>query len=420
MIERPRGTRDFLPEEMRRRRFVERKMRESVERWGYEEIKTPTFEHLDLFTLKSGEDIVDEIYSFEDKGGRKLALRPELTAPVIRFYVNELQNEPKPLRFYYFDDCFRYERPQKGRFREFWQFGIELIGGRRDLANFEMITLSVDILRNIGLGKFDLHVGDVSLLKKAVSSQRDDLDEEKERKIFRLMDKKDEEGLKTYLAEIGIDAENLSFLMNVSGNQRFVSTSDPIEEAKRIFGDIDEIKQLSTLLGLLNAYEIYPKIDLSIARGLDYYTGIVFEIYAEEGLGAQRQICGGGEYDLIELFGGREERSRGFAFGFDRIMEVLKIEKEEENRIMVISTDDCRREGIKVARKLRKKFKVELDVMGRSLKSQLSYANSKGVKKVVIVGKREVEGNFYTLKDMDSGEQISCGEEELLEMIANL
>jgi Histidyl-tRNA synthetase len=196
MIERPRGTRDFLPEEMRRRRFVERKMRESVERWGYEEIKTPTFEHLDLFTLKSGEDIVDEIYSFEDKGGRKLALRPELTAPVIRFYVNELQNEPKPLRFYYFDDCFRYERPQKGRFREFWQFGIELIGGRRDLANFEMITLSVDILRNIGLGKFDLHVGDVSLLKKAVSSQRDDLDEEKERKIFRLMDKTMKRGLR--------------------------------------------------------------------------------------------------------------------------------------------------------------------------------------------------------------------------------
>ncbi|VUT25078.1 MAG: Histidine--tRNA ligase [Candidatus Methanolliviera sp. GoM_asphalt] len=411
MIERPRGTRDFLPAEMKRRRCVERKMRESVERWGYEEIKTPTFEHLDLFTLKSGEDIVDEIYSFEDKGRRKLALRPELTAPVIRFYVNELQNEPKPLRFYYFDDCFRYERPQKGRFREFWQFGIELIGGRRDLANFEMIALSVDILRNIGLGKFDLHVGDVSLLKKAVSSQRDDLDEEKERKIFRLMDKKDEEGLKTYLAEIGIDAENLSFLM---------STLDPIEEAKRIFGDIDEIKQLSTLLDLLSAYEIYPKIDLSIARGLDYYTGIVFEIYAEEGLGAQRQICGGGEYDLIKLFGGREERSRGFAFGFDRIMEVLEIEKEEENMIMVISTDDCRREGIKVARKLRKKFKVELDVMGRSLKSQLSYANSSGIKKVVIVGRREVEKNFYTLKDMNNGEQISCGEEDLLEMIANL
>jgi histidyl-tRNA synthetase len=411
MIERPRGTRDFLPGEMKRRRFVERKMRESVERWDYEEIKTPTFEHLDLFTLKSGEDIVDEIYSFEDKGGRKLALRPELTAPVIRFYVNELQNEPKPLRFYYFDDCFRYERPQKGRFREFWQFGIELIGGRRDLANFEMIALSVDILRNIGLEKFDLHVGDVSLLKKAVSSQRDDLDEEKERKIFRLMDKKDKEGLKTYLAEIGIDAENLSFLMNVSEN--------PIDEAKRIFGDIDELGQLSTLLDLLSAYEIYPKIDLSIARGLDYYTGIVFEIYAEEGLGAQRQICGGGEYDLIKLFGGREERSRGFAFGFDRIMEVLEIEKEEENMIMVISTDDCRREGIKVARKLRKKFKVELDVMGRSLKSQLSYANSKGVKKVVIVGEREVEGNFYTLKDMDSGEEVSCGEEELLEMIAN-
>ena len=130
-LQRPRGTRDFLPDEMAKRRYVENKLREAATRWGYGEIKTPTFEHIELFTLKSGEGILGEIYNFKDKGDREIALRPELTAPVVRMYVEELQRSPKPLKFFYFDNCFRYERPQKGRFREFFQFGVEIIGSAR-------------------------------------------------------------------------------------------------------------------------------------------------------------------------------------------------------------------------------------------------------------------------------------------------
>ncbi|MCD6573425.1 MAG: ATP phosphoribosyltransferase regulatory subunit, partial [Thermoplasmata archaeon] len=144
MIGKPRGTRDFLPEDMAKRRWLEEKIRDVFQKYGYEEIATPTIEHLELFTLKSGEQIMEELYAFEDKGGRKLALRPELTAPVMRLYVEKLQMEAKPLKFFYFGNCFRYDRSQKARYREFWQFGCELIGSNRPEAIAELIAMAYD------------------------------------------------------------------------------------------------------------------------------------------------------------------------------------------------------------------------------------------------------------------------------------
>jgi len=411
MIEKPRGTRDFLPEEMNKRRSVERKMRDVVGRWGYSEIKTPTFEHLELFTLKSGEGIVNEIYAFEDKGERMLALRPELTAPVIRVYINEMQNRQKPLKLYYFDNCFRYERPQKGRFREFWQFGVELIGGRRDLANFEMIALSVDILRAIGLDNFDLHLGDIFLLKRSLTRKNKDLDEEKQRKIFRLIDKKDYQTLNAFLDDEKINGEDLFALLDLKD----LSGLDDIE---KIFGmdEKDEIENIQKVLDLLDTYDINPRLDFSIARGLDYYNGIVFEIYSH-GLGAQKQICGGGEYELIELFGGKPENTRGFALGFDRIMEIVEAEDRLDKKVLVIATEDCRKNAIALSRELRKQFIVETDIMGRNLKAQLSYANSVGVNFAVIVGKREIKDNRFTLKNLVNGEQAYLTIDELIETL---
>ncbi|WP_456328022.1 histidine--tRNA ligase, partial [Archaeoglobus sp.] len=197
-IERPRGTRDFLPDEMERRRAIEKVMRQIAESYGYREVLTPTFEHLELFTIKSGEGIVEEIYAFKDKSGRDLALRPELTAPVMRMYVNECMGMPKPLRFYYFANCFRYERPQKGRYREFWQFGVELIGSDSYLADVEVISLAYEIMKALNI-KFDLHVGHVGLLRHVLR----DLDEKVAEKIMRLIDKKDLDTLDNYLSEIG-------------------------------------------------------------------------------------------------------------------------------------------------------------------------------------------------------------------------
>ena len=148
MIQRPRGTRDFLPDEMEQRRAVEKRLRDVARCWGYREVCTPEFEELELFTARSGDGIIEEMYVFEDKGGRMMALRPEITAAVQRMYLNEARVTPKPLRWCYFADCFRYERPQKGRYRQFWQFGVELIGADTSVADAEVIMLARDLLED--------------------------------------------------------------------------------------------------------------------------------------------------------------------------------------------------------------------------------------------------------------------------------
>ena len=164
MFEIPRGTRDFVPEEMVKRRFVEEKLRRIFESFGYQEVQTPTFEHLDLFTAKSGDAVIDEIYAFSDKGGRNLALRPELTAPVMRCYVDKLQMEPKPLKLYYLGNCYRYDRPQKGRYREFMQAGCELIGTNTSEALAELISLAYSLVKDVGVQEVSLEIGHIGLL----------------------------------------------------------------------------------------------------------------------------------------------------------------------------------------------------------------------------------------------------------------
>ena len=165
-IQRPRGTRDFLFKEMKERKSVESTMRRIFEMYGYGEIKTPIFEELSLFTTKSGEGIKDQIYHFQDKGGRDLALRPELTAPVARMYIKELQKTPKPVKMYYFGSCFRYERPQAGRFRQFWQFGCELIGGKSPGSEAEVISMAAHCLEELGLQDFEIHIGNLGNFKE--------------------------------------------------------------------------------------------------------------------------------------------------------------------------------------------------------------------------------------------------------------
>jgi len=289
-VQRPRGTRDFLPDEMEKRRQVENILREVAEKWGYGEIKTPTFEHIELFTLKSGEGILDEIYNFKDKGDREIALRPELTAPVIRMYVEGLQRSPKPLKFYYFDNCFRYERPQKGRFREFFQFGIEIIGSARPEADAEVIALAVEMLKSVGIAG-DLHVGHLGIARALLK----DISSEHQSKIMRFVDKKDDKGLEEFLDEIGAPDEMRGKLFRLIG----LHGINAVPEARSLIGDNEAISQFETLLELLEVYELEYQVDLGIARGLDYYTGMVFEIYCE-GLGAQNQVCGGGSYRLAQ------------------------------------------------------------------------------------------------------------------------
>lgn len=395
-IEKPRGTRDLLPEEMEKRREIEKKMREIAELYGYREIQTPTFEHLELFTLKSGEAIVEEIYAFKDKSGRDLALRPELTAPVMRMFANECSVMPRPLRFYYFSNCFRYERPQKGRYREFWQFGVELIGSSSYLADAEVVMLAYDIMKNLNLD-FELHIGHVGLLRHLLK----DVDGEKASKIMRLIDKKDVEGLEDYLDTIGLNKEiedRIYALIELIGGKNVV------EKAKEIIPDFD-FDHIEKLCDCLDSVGVDYKLDFGIARGLDYYTGVVFEAYAKRGLGAQNQICGGGSYRLAHLFG-VDTPSTGFALGFDRIAEICKIEVDKKKLAVVVSFKGLENEAFKIAKMVRDAGTYAVvDVMERSLKKQLSYANDIKADLAIIVGERELKENKVAIKDLESGEQ---------------
>lgn len=407
-IERPRGTRDFLPDEMERRRAIEAVMRRIAESYGYREIATPTFEHLELFTIKSGEGIIEEMYAFKDKGGRDLALRPELTAPVVRLFVNECSVMPKPLRFYYFANCFRYERPQKGRYREFWQFGVELIGSSSYLADAEVITLAYRIMEELKLD-FELHIGHVGLLRHLLR----DVEEEKAAIVMRLIDKKDVEGLIKHLEEIKAPqdlSEAILSLIELSGGR------DVLKDASELTGF--DIGHMEKLCDVLDSMGVEYTIDLGIARGLDYYTGVVFEAYAE-GLGAQNQICGGGSYRLAHLFGGEDVPSTGFALGFDRIVEICKLTPEEK-KVVVVANVGLENEAFKLADLLRRHGICAItDVMGRNLKRQLSFANDVNARFAVIIGKKEIESGRYTVKDMASGESMQLEFDSLLEYLSS-
>ena len=403
-IERPRGTRDFLPEEMERRREVERRMREIAESFGYREIATPTFEHLELFTLKSGEGIVDEMYVFADKSGRKLALRPELTAPVMRMFVNECSVMPRPLRFYYFANCFRYERPQKGRYREFWQFGVELIGSDSYLADAEVINLAYRILDSLGI-KFELQIGHVGILRSILSS----LGTERASKVMRLIDKGDKEGLLGYMDEIRVEQdlrEKVLSIIDMKGDEGV------IEEAKKLISfDFTHLENLSRILRELG---VEFELNLGIARGLDYYTGVVFECYAE-GLGAQKQVCGGGSYELSSLFGGPKTPSTGFAIGFDRVCEVCDAKAKKRTTVAVISFKGLESHAFRIADRIRERgLRVVVDVMERSVKKQMSFASEISADYAVIIGPEEIEKGVVTVKDMTTQEQRAMKEEEAI------
>ncbi|MDD1687177.1 histidine--tRNA ligase [Methanoregula sp.] len=392
MLQKPRGTRDFLPDEMEARRAVEWRLREVARRWGYREVCTPEFEDLELFTMRSGEGIIGEMYVFEDKGGRKLALRPEITAAVIRMYINEAKVAPKPLRWCYYADCFRYERPQKGRYRQFWQFGVELIGADSAIADAEVIMLASDMLNATGV-RYDLKVGHLSFVKNLLK----DVEPEIQRKIRAQLDKKDFEGLNLTLDSMNKPdlAESLTTL---------VACQD-LNEAFEIAGAIPERERIEQTMGYLDAAKVKYSLNLGIARGLDYYTGIVFEGFADN-LGAENQILGGGVYRLAHLFGGDDVASCGFAIGFDRVMVSLGESAGKKDTVAaIVCTPEARNRALDVAKAFRSAgIRTEMDLMGRGFGQQLAHA-AKSAAFAVIIGQREVESSEVTLKNLQSGEQ---------------
>lgn len=425
-IQRPRGTRDFLFEEMKERREIENTLRRVFETYGYGEINTPLFEDLALFTKKSGEEITGQIYHFQDKSGRELALRPELTAPVSRLYINELQKSPKPLKMYYFGSCFRYERPQKGRYRQFWQMGCELIGGKSPESEAEIIAMAAHSLEELGVEDFEIHIGNLGIIRGILhqaNAPKIAYDT-----IMASIDKGEVDELLKTLNEVEIDPKASELLIKLVG---MVGHREIIKQTSEIIKDnpksVEALKELDELLDILETFGFTNyKVNLGIARGLDYYSGIVFEIYAQ-GLGAQKQISGGGTYNLIEIFGGEKVESTGFAFGFDRLVECVRLSGGEKSHQKTVDvyvapvSQDVKLKAIEIAQKFRKNcIKTEVDLVGRKLKKILSQANNLQADYVILVGERDLKEGKVTVKNMESGEQELVEIESVTQIMIDL
>jgi len=409
----PRGTRDFSPDEMLKRRHVENRIRNIFQNFGYREVQTPTFEHLELFTLKSGEEIIEEIYVFKDKGNRDLALRPELTAPVIRLYVEKMQMEPKPLKLFYIGNCYRYDRPQRGRYREFTQVGCELIGPDTPEAYAELIYLAYTLLKNIGIKNIVLRLGNLDIVYAFLENMG--VRKNQFRELMHLIDKSRFYELEKKLYEMRVAKNKIKMFKeflkcdNINKVEEFIETT----AVKRFKEVVDFLK----IFGI-NEFEI----DMKIVRGIDYYKGVVFEIDAPI-LGAEKQLCGGGEYELVPLFGGKEVSTAGFAIGFDRAIIALEEEgysfPEQKIDVYVIPVNEkMLKNAIKIVNMLRENnIAADIDLMRRGLTKSLKYASSVKAKKTVIVGPKESEKKCVIIRDMSSGKQVEVKTKDLLSKI---
>ena len=424
MIQRPRGTRDFTPEQMAPRRALEQRLRDVATSYGYNEVVTPTFENLDLFVKKSGSDIVKQLYSFKDKGDREICLRPELTAPVMRFYFNDLRTLPKPLKIFYFGPCFRYERPQEGRYREFWQFGVEIVGGDKALGNAELVDLAASCLAAAGLKDFKVRVGHLGILKSVLAKAG--LDPEQMKYGMPLIDKEEYTGLGEYLSQQGFGETETSLVQNVVQYKVemdfFISNVEALKGMlagnEEALSSLEELVQIAGYLQSMGTKNI--SIDLGIARGLDYYTNMVFEVDLDD-LGAEKQICGGGHYNLSDLFEAKDElNATGFAIGFDRVM--LGLERQDyqmETPYLDVYVIPLSKEyldtSLEILAQLRNAgLRADLDQNLRGMGKALKYAQSCNTKYAVFVGLEEVAQGNVGLKNLEKREQVEVSKEDIV------
>ena len=406
----PKGTEDLLPEESYRWQYLEKSFKEICDRFGYKEIRVPTFEHTELFERGVGDttDVVQkQMYTFLDKGGRSVTLRPEGTASVARcFLEHSLYANPLPQKMFYNIPCFRYENKQKGRLREFHQFGVEAFGSKGPSIDAEIISLAITFLKKVGLEDLSVNINSIGCPECR---------------------KKYNEALKEYLRP------HLSELCGTC-NERFERNPLRIldckseicqsfaKDAPTILEYIcDDCKaHFEELKKTLDILEISYNINPGIVRGLDYYTKTVFEI-----ISGPFTVCGGGRYDgMIEEFGGDSIPGIGFGLGIERLLIRLdelgiEIPKENEIELYVLPLGDKATDfSKKLVYDLRLSgINVDTDHVGRGLKAQMKYANKLNCKYVAIIGDNEIEENVINLKDMASGEETKVGIEEIAKVI---
>jgi len=405
--------RDFLPKDAEKIRYVEKIARELAHLYGYEEVITPVVEHYNLLAAKSGEEIRERMYAFTDMGGRRVALRPEFTASIARLIATKMRNAPKPLKLFCTGSLYRYDEPQYGRFREFWQANYELLGSSEPEADMEILTLTNDLIRRLGLRRYWFKIGHMGILRGILNQEG--VAEGQQNLIMQLLDKKRWDEALTFARKSNVSQNCVAILKKIL-ETKGKNVSQVLKAAKRIVADYDDavaavenLREILELTGESNV-KFETLVEAGFARGLEYYTGMIFELYVPE---IEIALGGGGRYDkLIELFSGEPTPAVGVAPGIDRLVLAMDEQKvslkiSEESRVMIIPVDEeLRTKAVELSLTLRKaKIPVEVELMGRTVSKALSDADRRGVTHAVIVGSEELKEGKVVLRDMKKREQ---------------
>ena len=403
------GTEDVLPKQSYRWQFIENIMREESRAYGFKELRTPVFEHTELFARGVGQttDVVQkEMYTFDTKGGESVTLRPEGTAGAARAMLeHSLDNEGLPVKASYFVSCYRYEKPQAGRLRELHQFGIEEFGTQSPVADAEIICLAQSVLDRLGLDQIHLELNSIGCPEcraKYNQALRDYFSQYKDKLCGTCLTR--------------LEKNPMRLLDCKSPEDQAIAKDAPVitdylcEDCENHF---TEVKKYLDAAGV--TYHINPKI----VRGLDYYTKTVFE-FITDCIGAQGTVCGGGRYDgLIEELGGKHTPSLGFAMGLERLLMVMDAQGIEipnnDSCALYIATmgDEAKIKAFELLRRVRESgLTAETDVVGRGLRAQMKYADKIGAKYSMVLGDNEIAENKAKVKNMDSGEQTELALDE--------
>jgi histidyl-tRNA synthetase len=395
---------------------------ETAEEFGFRQIDTPNLEKADLYRVKSGEELMDQMYNFEDKGGREVSLIPEQTPTRARL-VQQRKDLKTPIKWYDTSKRWRYENVQKGRDREFFQGDFDIFGVESVEADAEVIAAAAEIYRKLNLeNRVRFKISDRQILEKFLRLK--DVPEVEE--VMQVIDDEEKMSRDEFLEEleeIGLKQEDIrkvDEIKDISGS--FDQQLDELEKIapKELEGRVDRMRELRDSLDAYGVLEMC-ELDFSIVRGLAYYTGLVFEAFDSEG--ELRALFGGGRYDdLVGLFGSQQVPAVGFAFGYSTTVELLKKEdrwplKQVETDVYVLSVSESVREvAIEYSQKLREEgLSVETDISGRGFGSQLDYADSINAERVLIVGERDLENDEVTMKHMDSGEEETVDRDSVVE-----
>lgn len=413
----PRGTNDILPPDTLKWQYIEKKTHKIFSNYNYQEIRTPIFEYTELFQRGIGEvtDIVEkEMYTFEDKGGRSITLRPEGTASVIRsFLENKIYGQAQPTKYYYIGPMFRYERPQSGRFRQFHQLGVEAIASNDPALDAEIISLGMRLLQDFGLNDLELHLNSVGCGEcrpTYIAKLKDYLSKHKDQLCDNCKSRIDRNPLRV------LDCKNESCQKVINDAPKI--TANLCDSCDDHFNEVQEYLDILDL-----DYTINPLL----VRGLDYYTNTAFEI-KDNALGAQDTVFGGGRYNgLAEEIGNRDLPGIGFALGIERLLLSLEakdiqlpVESGVDLYITVIG-DKAKKESFKLLDKLRSKgFKTEIDYLGRGVGSQMKSADRMNAEYTIIIGEDELNNNSATIRNMKSGDENEIQLSNLLEEMKKL